>query len=188
MRAAGAPSHLLLFDHTFADDLVDRGFDERGGDGLPDESAFPVAGDGAGVGGEVAAELADRLGELARLDADVGDVGGEVGGAVVDGLPGTKDVAACLTASPRADSDPTIVDDMSSTPNPFRFKRSRGPAPGKGQYLVVSMTRPPVTGSGVGWQGVRGRTAPVGRRAGLPVRWWPEPVGACPATLGPRCW
>ena len=53
------------------------------------ESAFPVARDGAGVGGEVAAELADRLGQLARLDADVGEIGGEV----VDGLPGTEDVA-----------------------------------------------------------------------------------------------
>ena len=43
-----------------------------------------------GVGGEVAAELAGRLGELARLDADVV---GEVGGEVVDGVPGTEDVA-----------------------------------------------------------------------------------------------
>jgi hypothetical protein len=31
---AGAPAHLLLFDHAFADDLVDGGLDERGGDGL----------------------------------------------------------------------------------------------------------------------------------------------------------
>ena len=78
MRAAGAPAHLLFLDHAFADDLVDRGFDERGGDGLAGESAFPVVGDGRGVGGEVAAELADRLGQFARLDADVGDVGDEV--------------------------------------------------------------------------------------------------------------
>ena len=62
MRAAGAPPHLLFLDHAFADDLVDRGFHERGGDGLAGESAFPVVRDGAGVGGEVAAELADRLG------------------------------------------------------------------------------------------------------------------------------
>ena len=48
-----------------------------------------VVGDGVGVGGEVAAELADRLGQLARLVA----AGGEVGGEVVDGLQGTKDVA-----------------------------------------------------------------------------------------------
>ena len=88
MRATGAPPHLLLFDHAFADDLVDRGFHERGGDGLTGESAFPVVGDGGGVGGEVAAELADRLGELARLDDGVGV--GEVGGEVVDGLPGTE--------------------------------------------------------------------------------------------------
>src|SRR5664279_83733 len=67
----------------------DRGFDERGGDGLAGESAFPVVGDGRGVGGEVAPELADRLGQFARLDADVGEIGGEV----VDGLPGTEDVA-----------------------------------------------------------------------------------------------
>src|SRR5664279_2345172 len=43
------------------------------------------------VDGEVAAELADRLAELARLDDGVGV--GEVGGEVVDGLQGTKDVA-----------------------------------------------------------------------------------------------
>jgi len=47
-------------------------------DDLAGESAFPVVRDGRGVGGEVAAELADRLCQLARLDADVGDVGGEV--------------------------------------------------------------------------------------------------------------
>src|SRR5215470_11171379 len=28
------PAHLLLFDHALADDLVDRGLGERGGDGL----------------------------------------------------------------------------------------------------------------------------------------------------------
>src|SRR5664279_2701728 len=62
VRAAGAPSHLLLLDHAFADDLVDRGFDERGGDGLAGTSAFPIVGDSGGVRGEVAAEFAYRLG------------------------------------------------------------------------------------------------------------------------------
>ena len=55
----------------------------------PASRRSPVVRDGAGVGGEVAAELADRLGQLARLDDGVGEVGGEV----VDGLPGTEDVA-----------------------------------------------------------------------------------------------
>jgi hypothetical protein len=34
MRAVRAPSHLLVRDHELADDLVDRGFHERGGDDL----------------------------------------------------------------------------------------------------------------------------------------------------------
>jgi hypothetical protein len=53
--------------------------------------ALPVVGYGRGVRGEVASELADRLGQLARLDACIGV--GKVGGEVVDGLPGTEDVA-----------------------------------------------------------------------------------------------
>jgi hypothetical protein len=61
VRAAGAPPHLLPFDHARADDLVDRGFDERGRDGLPGAPALPVVQDGRGVSGEVAVELADRL-------------------------------------------------------------------------------------------------------------------------------
>jgi len=39
--AAGRPAHLLLFDHALADDLVDRGLGERGGDGLTRAVAFP---------------------------------------------------------------------------------------------------------------------------------------------------
>src|SRR5664279_968492 len=39
MRASGAPAHLLLLDHAFADHLVDRGFHERGGDDLAGGSA-----------------------------------------------------------------------------------------------------------------------------------------------------
>ena len=59
--AAGCPAHLLFLYHALADDLVDRGFGERGGDGLASAVAFPVVGDPAGVGGDVAVELADRL-------------------------------------------------------------------------------------------------------------------------------
>ncbi len=56
--AAWCPAHLLFFDHALADDLVDRGFGERGGDGLASTLAFPVAGDPPGVGADVAAGLA----------------------------------------------------------------------------------------------------------------------------------
>jgi hypothetical protein len=49
--------------------LVDRGLDERGGDGLPGAAALPVVGDAAGVGGEVATELAHRLEQLGMGDA-----------------------------------------------------------------------------------------------------------------------
>jgi hypothetical protein len=43
----------LLFDHAFADYLVDGGLDERGGDGLAGAAAFAVVGlvgDASGVG------------------------------------------------------------------------------------------------------------------------------------------
>jgi hypothetical protein len=53
--SAGAPPHLLFFDHAFADHLVDGGLDERGGDGLTGAAALPVVGDATGVGGEVTA-------------------------------------------------------------------------------------------------------------------------------------
>ena len=66
MRAAVTPAHLLLLDHAFADDLVDRGFHERGGDDLAGAVALPVVGYGRGVRGEVPAELAYRLGEFCR--------------------------------------------------------------------------------------------------------------------------
>ena len=49
MGPAWAPAHLLLLDHAFADYLVDRGFDERGRDGLPRPVALAVVGDAAGV-------------------------------------------------------------------------------------------------------------------------------------------
>ena len=42
--AAGCPAHLLFFDHALADDLVDRGLGERGGDRLASTLAFPVVG------------------------------------------------------------------------------------------------------------------------------------------------
>ncbi|MGH3233586.1 MAG: hypothetical protein ACRDOH_10100 [Streptosporangiaceae bacterium] len=48
--AAGCPAHLLFLDQALADDLVDRGFGERDGDGLASTPAFPVAGDPPGVG------------------------------------------------------------------------------------------------------------------------------------------
>ena len=96
MRAAVTPAHLLLLDHAFADHLVDRGFHERGGDDLAGAVALPVVGYGRGVGGEVPAELAYRLGEfvvpvLVLLAAGV--LVFEVGGDVVDGLQRAKDVA-----------------------------------------------------------------------------------------------
>ena len=79
-----------------ADDLVDRGFHERGGDDLVGAVALPVVGDGRGVRGEVPAEFADRLGEfvvpvLVVLAAGV--LVFEVGGDVVDGLQRAEDVA-----------------------------------------------------------------------------------------------
>jgi hypothetical protein len=39
--AAGCPAPLLFHDHALADDLGDRGFGERGGDGLASTLAFP---------------------------------------------------------------------------------------------------------------------------------------------------
>jgi hypothetical protein len=50
VRTAVCPAHLLFFDHAFADDLVDCGLDERGGDGFPGAAAFSVVGDAPGVG------------------------------------------------------------------------------------------------------------------------------------------
>ena len=47
------PSAFAVFDHAFADHLVDRGFGEGGGDGLTGAAAFPVVGDAPGVGGQV---------------------------------------------------------------------------------------------------------------------------------------
>ena len=86
----------LFLDHACADDLVDRGFHERGGDDLAGAVALPVVGDGRGVRGEVPAELADHLGEfvvpvLVVLAAGV--LVFEVGGDVVDGLQRAEDVA-----------------------------------------------------------------------------------------------
>lgn len=45
---------ICLFDHVLADDLVDRGLGERGGDGLACLLAFLVVGDPLGVGADVA--------------------------------------------------------------------------------------------------------------------------------------
>jgi hypothetical protein len=89
--AAGCPAHLLFFDHALADDLVDRGFGERGGDGLASTLAFPVVGDPPGVGADVAVELADRLEQPGLLRAELGDV--EIEEDVIDGLQGAEDVA-----------------------------------------------------------------------------------------------
>jgi hypothetical protein len=92
MRPAGAPPHLLFLHHAFADYLVDRGLDERGGDGLTGAATLPVVGDVTGVGGEVAAtELAHRLRELGLGDA--GLVGVEVDLQVLHCLQGREDVA-----------------------------------------------------------------------------------------------
>lgn len=80
-----------VFDHALADDLVDRGFGERGGDGLASTVAFPVVGDPPGVGADVAVELTDRLEQPGLFRARHGDV--EAGEDVVDGLQGAEDVA-----------------------------------------------------------------------------------------------
>ena len=53
----------------------------------------------------------------------------------------------CPGRQPAGRFRPPIVGDMSSTPNPFRYKQSRRPAPGNGHYLLVSVTDPPPTGS-----------------------------------------
>ena len=42
VRTTWAPAHLLFFDHAFADDLVDRGLDECGGDDLTGPTALAV--------------------------------------------------------------------------------------------------------------------------------------------------
>src|ERR1039458_5221127 len=89
--AAGCPAHLLFFDHAFGDDLVDRGFGERCGDGLASTLAFPVVGDPLGVGADVAVELADRLEQPGLLRAGLGDV--EIEDQVVGSLQGAEDVA-----------------------------------------------------------------------------------------------
>src|SRR5664280_1804217 len=53
VRAARGPAHLLLLDHALADQLVDRGLDERGRDGLAGPVALAVVGDPLGVGADV---------------------------------------------------------------------------------------------------------------------------------------
>jgi hypothetical protein len=45
VRAARGPAHLLLLDHALADQLVDRGLDERGRDGPAGLVALAVVGD-----------------------------------------------------------------------------------------------------------------------------------------------
>lgn len=57
-----------VFDHALADDLVDCGLDERGGEGLTTTAAFPVVGDPGGVRAHVAAELAHRRERSGRRD------------------------------------------------------------------------------------------------------------------------
>ena len=54
----------MLLDHALADHLVDRGFHERGGDGLAGAVALPEVGYGGGVRDEVSAELTYRLANL----------------------------------------------------------------------------------------------------------------------------
>src|SRR5664280_426216 len=84
VRAARGPAHLLLLDHALADQLVDRGLDERGRDGLAGPVALAVVGDPLGVGADVAVELAHRLEQLGLRDAGLGDV--EVDRQLVDDL------------------------------------------------------------------------------------------------------
>ena len=89
--AAGCPAHLLFLDHAFADDLVDRGLGERGGDGLAGAVAFAVVGDPAGVGPQVAVELAYRLEQLGLLRHR--DLRRRGRMEVLDGVQGAEDVA-----------------------------------------------------------------------------------------------
>ena len=42
VSAAGRPAHLLFLNHALADDLVDRGLGERGGEGLTRAVALPL--------------------------------------------------------------------------------------------------------------------------------------------------
>ncbi|HXZ70645.1 MAG TPA: hypothetical protein VEH31_07225, partial [Streptosporangiaceae bacterium] len=87
----GCPAHLLFLDHALADDLVDRGLGERGGDGLASTAALPVVRDPPGVGADVAVELADRPEQPGLLRAGLGGV--EADEDVVDDLQGAEDVA-----------------------------------------------------------------------------------------------
>jgi hypothetical protein len=91
--------HLLLFDHAFADHLVDGGFRERGGDGLVGAAAFAVVGDAPGVGAQVAVELVHRLEQFGWLAVGVEYL--QVGGDVLDG-PLVVNAMSCFPpAGPR---------------------------------------------------------------------------------------
>src|SRR5664279_2609143 len=95
MRASGAPAHLLLLDHAFADHLVDRGFHERGGDDLaggsaPRSWAWPRRSR-RGTRRTRVPPWRVCLAVLVVLAAGV--LVFEVGGDVVDGLQRAKDVA-----------------------------------------------------------------------------------------------
>ena len=57
VRTARRPSHLLLFDESFCDDLVDRGLDETGGNTLAASVSFPIVNDGSRIAIDVSAKL-----------------------------------------------------------------------------------------------------------------------------------
>lgn len=57
VRTARRPSHLLLFDESFSDDLIDCGLDETGRNTLSTSVPFPIVDDGSRIASDVSAEL-----------------------------------------------------------------------------------------------------------------------------------
>jgi hypothetical protein len=84
------PAHLLFFDHTFADHLVDGGFDERGGDGTVNLVA------NAGVRGSLGQDGVAVVLWSGGCGGQSGDLvpGGESGGHLVSVLGCGESVAS----------------------------------------------------------------------------------------------
>ncbi len=91
--SAWGRTHLLRFDHAFADDLVHGGLDEGAGDGLPGAVTLPVVWDPVGVGPDVGVELAHRLDQSVLFEAGFLAAFVELELKVLDGLQGAEDVA-----------------------------------------------------------------------------------------------
>jgi hypothetical protein len=60
------PLHLLLFDESLADDLINRRFDKRGTDRFALPVAFPEVRNKFDVVSDVGLELAQALAEFVR--------------------------------------------------------------------------------------------------------------------------